>query len=342
MTRQQAIRGGTRIATPLGEVPVEALRIGDAVLTAAGPARPIRWIGRRGPPGEDADPRLQPIRIAAAALDGTLPRRDLWVLPDHALLLSDQDGPASAHQATLVPAHLLVNGTSVTQQAETGPVTYFHIELDAHDAILAESQKVETFLDADGATLFDNAAERAALSARHGGAATGLSAPRIAEGPPLIRIRARIDALAGLSPGPFDSHVDHAGRMSVVGWIRDRDHPRTPVMVEILVDGAPVGCIPADRPRPDLSADAGNQCGFRFHLPTPLAPDRRHMLCVRRATDGAILSRGIALIDRGEALMPLLPTALRRHAPAASRERQADLAAFLATQIDALRRLRRA
>jgi hypothetical protein len=36
---------GTRIRTVTGDTPVEALRIGDLVLTASGNLRPIRWLG---------------------------------------------------------------------------------------------------------------------------------------------------------------------------------------------------------------------------------------------------------------------------------------------------------
>ena len=35
----------TRIATPLGERPVESLCVGDTVLTASGEKRTIRWLG---------------------------------------------------------------------------------------------------------------------------------------------------------------------------------------------------------------------------------------------------------------------------------------------------------
>ena len=64
---------GTLIETDRGEVPVEALAIGDRVLTRSGEVRPIKWIGRRsyggrfimGQPLTD----VLPICIKAGALD---------------------------------------------------------------------------------------------------------------------------------------------------------------------------------------------------------------------------------------------------------------------------------
>ena len=38
---------GTHLLTAHGDIAVEALRIGEQVMTASGALRPIRWIGRR-------------------------------------------------------------------------------------------------------------------------------------------------------------------------------------------------------------------------------------------------------------------------------------------------------
>src|SRR4051794_5328758 len=79
---------GTCIRTPVGEVAVETLRIGDMVLTAEGRAMPVRWLGRQTVSTLFADPlRVLPIRIAAGALAENLPARDLLVSPDHAILV---------------------------------------------------------------------------------------------------------------------------------------------------------------------------------------------------------------------------------------------------------------
>jgi Hint domain-containing protein len=330
-------RQGTRIATPLGDVPVEALRIGDAVLTASGRVRPIRWIRRcsYSPEAVGTSREIQPIRISAAALDGELPRRDLWVSPDHALLVASEGGEV------LVPAHLLVNGASITRQPGAEPVAYLNIELERHEAILAEGQAAETFLDSNTRTIFANAAEYGALYPYPyaGRPEAQYCAPRVT-GPVLARIRARLDALAQLTIGPLDSHVDVASRISVSGWAHHRAHPASPVLVEILVNDATAGFVLADRYRADLRAAGIGEgyCSFSFCLPAPLSAERRHIISVRRAADGVGLLGGLVLIDRGEDPQSLIAGALREHAPAAIAESRADIARFLVAQIDILRR----
>ncbi len=141
--------GGTRLDTPDGQVTVENLQIGDKVLTASGQVRPILWIGRRHLDlTRHAEPRkVQPIRIMAEALAPGLPRRDLLVSPDHAMLL---DG-------LLIPARLLLNGASVRREERWRTVTYYHVELDSHDVLLAEGAAAESYLDTGNRHTFENA-----------------------------------------------------------------------------------------------------------------------------------------------------------------------------------------
>ncbi len=185
---------GTRIRTPHGDVAVETLREGGTVLTADGEVRPIRWTGHRSvDPARHPDPaKVQPVRISANALGFGQPARDLRVSPDHAMFL---DG-------VLIPARLLVNGVSIVQETACRAVTYYHIELDSHDLLLAEGAAAESYLDTG---------DKAAFS---GGTVTALHpdfaartwemagcAPLILTGPALDRARARIDARAGFGAG---------------------------------------------------------------------------------------------------------------------------------------------
>jgi hypothetical protein len=145
----------TMIATVAGERAVETLQIGDAVVTAAGETRVIRWIGRRSYTGRflRANPALQPIRFRAGCLGEGLPRRDLLVSPDHAMFI---DG-------MLIPARCLVNGVTITWDHRQERLDYFHLELDSHDVILAEGAPSETFLDDNSRGVFQNANEFARL-----------------------------------------------------------------------------------------------------------------------------------------------------------------------------------
>jgi hypothetical protein len=139
---------GTRILTDHGEAKVEDLALGDQVVTASGEARPIRWIGRRRIDlTRHADPmRARPIRIAAGAFPDAMPHRDLLVSPDHAV----------AFDGMLIPAKLLVNGASIAPDMGCREVTYFHIELDSHDILLAEGLAAESYLDTGNRMMFEN------------------------------------------------------------------------------------------------------------------------------------------------------------------------------------------
>jgi hypothetical protein len=139
----------TRIATPAGDVPIERLAVGDMVLTARGGACPIVWIGYRhlDLTLHPTPARVQPILIHAGAFADGVPRRDLFLSPDHAVL----------RNGALVPARLLVNGASIQRDTGCCAVTYYHVELDAHDLLLAENLPAESYLDTGNRGWFENA-----------------------------------------------------------------------------------------------------------------------------------------------------------------------------------------
>jgi hypothetical protein len=139
---------GSRILTTHGEVAVEDLREGDVVVTASGRRRPICWIGhRRIDPARHPCPRtVQPIRIQRGAFAANLPHRELLLSPDHAVFV----------EGVLVPVRYLVNGTTIRHRTLRRRITYFHVELDGHDILLAEGLAVESYLDTGCRRDFDN------------------------------------------------------------------------------------------------------------------------------------------------------------------------------------------
>ena len=139
---------GTRIAGAFGKVPVEALREGDRVRTASGRLATVRWLGhrrtnlRQHPRPHD----VMPVRVRAGAFGDRLPSRDLVLSPDHAVFM---DG-------YLVPIRHLVNGQSIVQETRDA-VTYWHVELERHDVLLAEDLPCESYLDTGNRAAFENA-----------------------------------------------------------------------------------------------------------------------------------------------------------------------------------------
>jgi hypothetical protein len=140
--------GGTRIATPTGEIPVEHLRIGDRVTLARGGSLPVKWIGHRrvdcaAHPNSCA---VRPMRVRAHAFGRGAPHRDLLLSPDHAVFA---DG-------VLIPVRYLVNGTTIRQEWPD-EVTYWHVELERHEVILADGLPCESYLDTGNRAAFANA-----------------------------------------------------------------------------------------------------------------------------------------------------------------------------------------
>jgi hypothetical protein len=280
---------GTLIKTKHGQKRVETLKIGDKVTTASGEQRPIKWVGRRSYSGRFVMGRkdILPVCIKAGALDDNVPKRDLWISPNHAMFL---DG-------VLIEAKDLINGVSIVQAGSVGSVEYFHIELETHDVIIAEGALSESFVDDDDRFMFHNAHEYRML---YPNAAIGLAqycAARVGDGYEVEAVRQRIAARAGLAAnsevtriGDLRGYVDLITNECVAGWAQNLDHPEAPVCLDILVGGVLVCQVLANRYREDLErAGMGSGChSFEFTLPSELAfaPDEVE---VRRSIDGVAL-----------------------------------------------------
>ena len=76
-----------------------------------------------------------------------MPHRDLRVTKGHALSLDD----------VLIPVEFLVNHRSILWDDHAKHVAYYHIELDAHDVVLANGAPAETYRDDGNRWMFRNA-----------------------------------------------------------------------------------------------------------------------------------------------------------------------------------------
>ncbi len=180
---------GTNIRTPTGERSVETLQAGELVLTADGTPKPIRWIGTTVTARLFADPiRMMPVRIKAGALADNVPSRDLLVSPGHAILVG----------GILVHAGALVNGASIVRESDMPLLfSYYHVELDSHELLVAENTPAESFLEAVSDMRLDNFPERATLPGT--GASVEMDLPRVKAARQLpASIKALLDGRAGM------------------------------------------------------------------------------------------------------------------------------------------------
>ncbi len=281
---------GTRIRVVRGsgvaDIAVEHLVVGDLAVTASGEHRPIRWLGhrsidcRRHPRPQEA----MPVRIAAHAFGENRPARDLLVSPGHSLCV-DVVGEV------LIPAMALINGTTITQE-DVDSVTYWHVELESHDILLAENMPAESYLEMGNRGFFaesgvvDLSASPDAPVVTH----ADFCRPFHTEGALVEVVRAQLGARAtrlgwrlegagaGRPPPPGRWRADRAARARNVGalhpawWGRDRmarlGHQYSRRMISASPDRRSLGvCVAA------LSIDDG------FGAPRGMAIDDPR-LCV--------------------------------------------------------------
>jgi hypothetical protein len=124
----------------------------------------------------------------------------LSLSPNHALYVDGQ----------LIPVRLLINGTSIAS-VPVHEISYYHIELEHHDVLLAEGMPVESWLDNGDRGDFANSDEPMTLFPAFARPVTrGATvwetkgcAPLVLHGPVLERVRCWVNRLAQRNDATF-------------------------------------------------------------------------------------------------------------------------------------------
>ncbi|OYV35943.1 MAG: hypothetical protein B7Z81_08025 [Acidocella sp. 20-61-6] len=186
---------GTRLLTPNGYKPVEDFKPDDPIITLAGGRRRVCWVGWRTL-DLGGKPAAGPVRFAPGSLGEGVPARPVYLSPLHAVFL----------QGVLVPACHLVNGATITEESQAA-VTYYHVELERHDVLLADGMPAESYLDTGNrGELYHELGKR--------GTCRKPCAALVSGGPKLSEIRRTLHGIA-LQAG--FSLTYHAGLRGVVG-----------------------------------------------------------------------------------------------------------------------------
>lgn len=139
---------GTRITTRRGEVAVEDLRAGDAVLTRDNGFCRLLWTGRRRLERAallSARDGLCPVRIRAGALGNGVPARDMMVSPQHRMLLQGLRAELLFGEPEVLVAATHLTGLDGVDRVCPDGVTYVHILFDGHEIVCADGAWSESF-----------------------------------------------------------------------------------------------------------------------------------------------------------------------------------------------------
>lgn len=159
---------GTLILTARGPVAVEALCVGDQVMTRDNGLQPLRWIGSKALDGDQLRlfAGLRPVRIRAGALGLDMPTRDLHVSQQHRVLVSSRIAERIFGQPeVLVAAKHLIGLPGIEIDARFAAVTYYHLLFDRHEVIFSEGAQTESLFTGPEALKAVDAPARAEIVA---------------------------------------------------------------------------------------------------------------------------------------------------------------------------------
>ncbi|MGB4828652.1 MAG: Hint domain-containing protein, partial [Paracoccaceae bacterium] len=138
---------GTLILTDRGEVAVEALAIGDLVVTRDNGLQEVRWIGRKDLSLADlvVHPELRPMLIPRGAMGPGLPARDMRVSPQHRMLMIGARAEMLFAEPEVLVAAAHLAGQGGIRPDLTPGISYIHVMFDAHEIVCSDGVWSESF-----------------------------------------------------------------------------------------------------------------------------------------------------------------------------------------------------
>ncbi|WP_170391024.1 Hint domain-containing protein [Ruegeria arenilitoris] len=138
---------GTLIETESGCRAVEELAVGDKVRSSSGELLRIEWIGEKTLQAEalKRNPQLRPVCIQKGAFGKGLPDRDLYVSPQHRIVVEGWRAELLFGEPKVFAAAVhLVNDQTIRQVNTYNPVTYYHIACCRHAILLSNGLPTES------------------------------------------------------------------------------------------------------------------------------------------------------------------------------------------------------
>lgn len=138
---------GTLIDTVAGPTPIENLRVGDMVVTMDNGPQPVRWIGDTALSASalEQQPNLRPIHIRQGALGVNMPKTDLYVSPQHRILVKSRIAERMfGKPEVLVAAKQLCAVDGIASTADCRSVTYYHMMFDQHEVVISNGAPTES------------------------------------------------------------------------------------------------------------------------------------------------------------------------------------------------------